>query len=329
MKVKDVGEAGLIRLIEQTFPTDGLHIVQGIGDDCAVQNASSTLLQLATMDTLVEGTHFDGAWTSPYHLGYKAMVVNVSDIAAMGGYPQSALLSLALPPELPLAFAKELLRGLRAACVDYEILLVGGDCVRSKEAAVVTLSLQGVVEPEALCLRSGAQPGDILLVTGSLGEARAGFLQAERGICQGALYEALLCPRAHLGEGRFLAKLAGVHALQDLSDGLFCDVQRLCAASGCGAQIDLESLPCSAAMTAFAAEQGCPAWELAVCGGEDYCLLCSLSPAAFQRIQDTLPSSWHCIGYITAEDAVHYTLGGTRVDVKPACFQHFAKEGEP
>lgn len=276
---------------------EGEGLVQGIGDDCAVVAKDRQNVWLLTMDTLIESIHFDCSWHPPYLLGRKAVSVNVSDIAAMGGQPVFALLSLGLPADFAPEWATALSRGINDACRQYGCLLIGGDTVCSPEKVCLTLTLIGETEKDRVLYRHGACPGDIIWVSGLLGYAAAGLDCFRSGKIVGKnigmppaypselapCIKAHLDPDARVGLAGALARTGCIHAMMDLSDGLATDLSHLCQQSRVGARIAAEKLPGCAGL-AFAAslldkkrKDGMIVdWMIA--GGEDYELLFTADP---------------------------------------------------
>lgn len=277
----------------------GAQLLQGIGDDCAVfAPGGSASLTLVTTDTLVEGVHFDLSWHPPELLGHKAVAVNVSDIAAMGGNPRFALLSLAAPPTFGLETLERFVQGFMATLTAYQITLIGGDTVKSDQGLVLSVTVLGEVERQQVVYRAGASAGDEIWVSGYLGQAAAGL-----EICrqrQAPLHQA--CPElvaAHLDPvpevalGRALAESGLVTAMIDMSDGLASDLAHVCVESGVGALVQADQLPLSASTRQTAQALGLEALRLAIAGGEDYRLLFTSKPAARERIQEL---AGHAVG---------------------------------
>jgi thiamine-monophosphate kinase len=263
----DVTEEELLEAIRRALsdPVDAVRV--GVGDDAAVVAPGSGELVLTT-DALVEGTHFElGAW-SARDLGYKAIAVNVSDVAAMAASPRYALAALTLSERVDAAFAMELLGGMRECADEHAVRIVGGNLARGREVSV-TVTLLGEVAPGHAIRRDGARVGDLVAVTGSLGAAAAGLrCSTTRGPWSDdertALHR-LMRPVARVGEAAILAR-AGATAMIDLSDGLLLDLTRLARASGVGASVRLEDVPVAPAATR----------QEALGGGEDYELLVTL-----------------------------------------------------
>lgn len=262
-------------LAEQRTAHSGL--IQGIGDDCAVVAKDGRLVWLLTMDTLIEQVHFAPAFHPPKLLGRKAVSVNVSDIAAMGGKPLFVLLSLGLPTGFDDAWYRAFASGLVEACRDYGCMLIGGDTVASPQGFNCSLTLIGEMEQERVLLRSGARPGDTIWVSGALGFAAAGLDLLTRGTgLEGGfapLCDRHLDPLARVALGGGLSESGLVHAMMDLSDGLATDLAHLCRRSGVGARLVAEQLPGLVGLAEAAELLGKDPVHWAISGGEDYELL--------------------------------------------------------
>ena len=267
-------------------------IVQGIGDDCAVVEKDQETVWLLTMDTLIESVHFDCSWHPPQLLGKKAVAVNASDIAAMGGRPVFALLSLGLPASFDTLWAKQLNQGISQACQRYGCLLIGGDTVCSPERISLTLTVIGEMKREDVLYRHTAQPGDTVWVSGPLGLSAAGLslLQAEKNQehpeqhdpAWQRLIQAHLDPQARIGLAQVLAQSGLVHGMMDLSDGLATDLAHLCEQSGVGAKIRAEQIPGRDILLSAAEFLGQKEYPWMIAGGEDYELLFT-APSAVSK----------------------------------------------
>lgn len=283
MKVSDIGEFGLIDRLAQLVAVHREDVVVGIGDDVAVLRGDGASWLLATIDSQVEGIHFLREAISPYQLGRKALAINVSDIAAMGGEPTFALVSLALPPDVEVAWVEALYRGLRSEGDISGVAVVGGNIARSPDGVVIDIALLGRVLPEELLLRSGARPGDLVLVTGTLGDSAAGLhliLHPDTPVPDAVrryLLERHLTPTPRLKEARVIARSRQATAMIDVSDGLSSDVGHICDRSGVGVRLWAERIPISDALRQVAAVTERPAWDWALAGGEDY-ELCFTAP---------------------------------------------------
>lgn len=288
MKISQVGERGLVALLQKGALFSPASVVKGIGDDAAVLSPPPGKLLLASGDLLVEGVHFLREKTTPWQLGYKALAVNLSDIAAMGGVPTQVLLSLGLPWETEVNFVEEFTAGLKACAAEFQLNLVGGDLVAAP-LLVVSITVLGEVEAELFCLRSGAKPGDFLLVTGDLGASAVGLdtLLLPGGYPPAAVQYVQrkhLLPAPRVKEGRLLARSKQVTALIDLSDGLAGGLQDLRAASKVGALIFAEKIPVAGATQEIASFLGKDALGYALYGGEDYELLFTAGPGEAEEL---------------------------------------------
>lgn len=332
----ELTEDQLVAAVAKVLSGDAPGVVVGIGDDAAVVEPGRGSLLLTT-DMLLEGVHFDLGSISPADLGAKAVVVNLSDIAAMGGSPRYAVVSLGLPPAAEAAWVMELYGGMRAACDEYALSLVGGDTNRA-DAVTIAVTVIGEVPSGAGVTRAGARPGDVVAVTGSLGAAAGGFLlsrlhPSRLGKALGEpwgrrLLEALHRPVARVGEGQTLAQ-AGATAMMDISDGLAKDLSRLCAASRCGARIRIDAVPVSDALRAAAGELDVDALDLALSGGEDYELLATFDATAFDRARDELDERFGVtlteVGAIIEEGLVAAGPDGDRA-LEPKGWDHFSHD---
>ena len=290
-------EWDLINALSREFGPAPAGVILGIGDDCAAIEIPGPDYLLWTVDTLVEGVHFDLAYTTLAQLGWKSLTVNLSDIAAMGGDPGSALLSLGWPPDRDRRRALAFAAGLAQAAREYGVAVIGGDTVASPGGLIVTVTLTGRVPADQMLRRAGAGIGDLIFVTGPLGEAAAGLKILRQGLelpqdLKEALTEAQLRPRPQLRAGRLLAQEGLATALIDTSDGIATDLYHICRASGVGARIPAAAVPVSPRVTAAAPHLGCAPLDLALFGGEDYLLLFTASPAVAER----LPASFSRAG---------------------------------
>lgn len=275
-------------LVGQKELAEGL--IRSIGDDCAVISRTDRSVWLLSMDSLVEQVHFDLRFHPPYQLGRKAVSVNVSDVAAMGGRPQFLLLSLGLTPDRDQEWFEEFMAGLESACREYGCLLIGGDTVSSPRALTLTLTIIGEQDREAVIYRSGARPGDDIWVSGKLGLAAAGLDLLRLGIGLendefGSLLTRHLDPQARVELGLRLARSRVVRAMLDLSDGLATDLAHLCKESGVGARVEARFLPGYPALDRAAVLLDRQPIDWMIRGGEDYELLFTASPAAGKSIQ--------------------------------------------
>ncbi len=329
--IRDLGEFGLIRSIQelvcegqQQSGDDDFRLLLGIGDDAAAWRTPEAT-ELATTDTLVDGVHFRHDITSWEDLGWKSMAVNLSDIAAMGGRPLYALVTLGLTQDTGVEDVRDLYRGMLAACRAYGCRIAGGDIVRSP-VDFVTVAMTGAAR-EVTLRRSAARPGDSIAVTGPLGSA-AGGLQA---LLQGSLphnesgrhlHDALNRPVPRLDACDTLIS-CGVKAAMDVSDGLVDDLAKLCEASGVGAVVEAGRVPASDHLRDTYPE----GWlRLALNGGEDYELLFTGADAAVEAAVTTLTNA-AVVGRIVAEHPGRVRVvdeSGADVPLDRSGWDHFA-----
>ncbi len=277
--IAELGEFGLIARLTAGLPQPA-DVIVGVGDDAAVLDTGGDELIVATCDTQVEDTHFRLRHTNPHDIGRRALAVNLSDIAAMGARPRFALISLLLPPTLDVAILDGIYAGLRAEGAQYNVALVGGNIARNAERLIIDITLLGTAMRDRLLRRDSAKPGEVVMVTGSLGSAAAGLLvledeQLAAEIAPESLVAVLAAyrtPTPRVAAGQWLAQ-RGVTTGIDISDGLAADISHICKASGVGVNIEAESLPIRPEVVMIATLAGRQPQDLALFGGEDYELL--------------------------------------------------------
>jgi thiamine-monophosphate kinase len=290
-----LNEREVIRRISALLPPAPPEILVPIGDDCAVLRLGESTW-VAASDMLTRGHHFKG-WATPESVGYKAVAVNASDVAAMGATPRFVLTSGGAPdPETVL----RCFEGVAEACEEFGVYPLGGDTTRA-DALTVDVAILGELDAQPV-LRSGAKSGDLLAVTGELGAGAAGLLALER---DRSGYERLvrryLSPEPRLEAGRAAAEL-GVNAMMDLSDGLASDVRHICDRSGVGCNVDLELLPVEADTKELARSLGRNPAVLAATGGEDYELLISAPERLLDALAESVRLPLTVIGEVTQGD---------------------------
>lgn len=264
LTLSDLGEDAVVRRLTALLPPAFPSVRIGLGDDCAaVEIPGSTQLELLKADSVVEGVHF-AADEDMQRVGWKALCRAISDVAAMGGIPVHALVTLAAKPSTPWHHLQRLYEGLAKASAAYGVSVVGGETGKTSGPMVCSIFLTGRVEVADCVTRSGGRPGDVLFVTGRLG----GSLASGRH----------LDFKPRLEEGRWLAEHHFPSAMMDLSDGLAADAPRLALASQCGVAVTLETVPCNA---------GCSQTQ-AFCDGEDFELLLAVAP---EKVE-VLKSGW-------------------------------------
>lgn len=328
MEIKEIGEFGLIDLIKDATIVDESSVVVGIGDDAAVVRATPKMLQLMTTDMLVEGIHFDLSFTSPTQLGYKALAVNLSDIAAMGGVACQAVISIALPKDSKPEFMVELYQGMKKIAQQFKVNIVGGDTVASLGGVIINVAVLGEVLPQYLQRRSTAAIADIVVVTGDLGNAAAGLVCLQAGE-KGASFSDILIqdhllPMPQMEMAGYIAKYAS--SMNDISDGLASEASEIATASGVGLCIDATKVPLSQALRESSAVFGRNALDFALYGGEDYQLLFTITEQNYKKLcQHTLPNKLTVIGRVTDKEKCVELIQENRqiVNLKPKGYNHF------
>ena len=317
MNVSELGEFPLIaRLAAIAGGEPPADLIAGIGDDAAAWRVGDAVL-LATTDTLVEGVHFLREFAPWADVGWKALAVNVSDIAAMGGEPLFALVTLALPPETDVAVPDDLYAGLMECATEYGVTIAGGDIVRASEISI-TIALIGRAQTQdgepLLMRRDAAKAGDLVAVTGSLGDSAAGLWRLRKGAtAEDPLVRAHLRPLARLAEAQEAARMGVVCAI-DVSDGLLQDLGHICERSGLGADVNEDSIPLSDDLRAAYPED---ALALATSGGEDYELLITGGQETVERVAEALSTKLTVIGSMTEATEHKPRLLDTAGDERP------------
>jgi thiamine-monophosphate kinase len=279
MNLNQLGELGLLQRIARRTPVPSRSIVPiGIGDDAAVVRIADKHDLIVTTDMLVEGVDFDPACGSFSQIGYKALAVNLSDIASMGGRPRAYLVGLAVPGRTPVTVVDGLYRGMNSLARRHRMALIGGDLSASPKGVMITVMVLGEIERGRAIARSGARVGEQIYVTGTLGDSRAGLELLRNRKSGTPAREAYLIRRHFFPDprtafGRLLSRRRWASAMIDLSDGLATDLRHLCEASRVGARLALDLLPISAALKAHSHRRGRAAADYALRGGEDFELL--------------------------------------------------------
>ena len=298
-----MNEFEVVERISRLLPPAPPEVLVPMGDDCAVLRFGEKDW-VAASDMLVAGRHFED-WASPEDVGYKAVAVNVSDVAAMGGIPRFVLVSGGASDR---ETASRLFAGVLEACTTFGVYPLGGDTTGAR-ALTVDVAILGELSFPPVS-RSGARAGDLLAVTGELGASAAGLLALQGG---GRGWKRLvgrhLRPQPRVVAGHAAARF-GVGAMMDLSDGLASDARRLCERSGVGCRVDLDGLPVADDTRAFAASLGRDPGELAATGGEDYELLLSGSRAVLDALAQEVEVPVTVVGEVTGGDGVSFHRGG-------------------
>jgi len=326
LKVADTGEFALIEMLRSGLGEKDDDLVCGVGDDTAVFRSRRGGLWAYTADAVVESVHFDTAYVSWHSLGYKSLAVNVSDLASMGGSMSSfALVVLGLTGTTEVEAVEEIYRGMRDFGREFSCRVVGGDIVRSPQNMFISVSLVGLLAGESFLTRGGARPGQVVMVTGTLGDSYLGLKWLmDGGDDSNPCAQRHLYPRPRLEEG-WSALESGAAACIDVSDGLIRDLGHICEESGVGAEVFAQDIPISVAAWETAREIGEDAAGAALYGGEDYELILVADEEKAPRLSERLGLA--TIGRITeGEGLAVLDPSGKRVDTGRIGYEHF-KEG--
>ncbi len=331
MEISELGEFGLIERLAKEITTKNASTLKGVGDDCAVLAPTEGMRQVVTTDLLMEGVHFDLTYVPLRHLGYKAVMVNLSDVFAMNAQPRQITVSLALSSKFCVEDIDELYAGMRMACEKWGVDIVGGDTTASLTGLAISITAIGEARPEDIVLRSEAKPTDLICVSGNLGAAYMGLQllerekiiyneQVEKARKSGSkeqmellrdaqpdfsgreyLLERQLKPEAR-GDIINALREAGIHptSMIDISDGLSSELMHICHQSRTGCRIYEERLPLDYETAAMAEELNLNVSTCALNGGEDYELLFTIPLTqndAVSSVKDV-----HVIGYVTEAD---------------------------
>lgn len=280
MEIRELGELYLVKKLTGQFTPGHPRVVKGIGDDASVTIQDNSKYLLCTTDTLVEDTHFSLQYTSPRSLGRKAVSISASDIAAMGGTPMFLFTSIILPPSTPIDFIDLLYKGIKERAHEFDVALIGGNTSSSPDKIIINTTILGEVPKGEAIFRKGASVGNMIYVTGRLGDSGLGLKllkesQKSKNKSKNLKNKAILKhidPLPRVREGRELAKKKLATSMIDVSDGLISDLKHITEESGIGAEIWLKKLPVSAGFKKWL--KGHPQdITLALSGGEDYELL--------------------------------------------------------
>lgn len=338
-----IHEFDLIRALHRQHSRNSPSVIRGIGDDAAVVTSGAGRWSLLTTDLLAEGIHFDLRTATMADIGFRAAAANLSDIAAMGGTPQYLLVSLAIPRTGTRHHVLQLYRGMMAACRPHHVQLIGGDTSASDGGWFISMTLVGMVPPRKALFRNGARIGDLLYVTGTLGDSLAGLTllneppprekRRPRTATLSARHRQFLIgrhlhPTARIAEGQWLSAHRLATSAIDISDGLSGDLRHICEESRVGVDLNLGALPLSPACRAYAASRQLNHVALALTGGEDYELLFTLSPrhrAQVERDARLRRFRITCIGTIRPARKGIQAIGpdGTKRPLPITSYEHF------
>jgi thiamine-monophosphate kinase len=304
-------------------------LLKGIGDDAAVFTINEKDCLLVTTDLMVEDVHFVKDWMPPFALGYKSLAISLSDIAAMGGRPEMFTLSIGLSPDLESDYIFQFKEGLKSIALKYNVTLIGGDTVSSEKIVINTMVI-GRAKKERLLLRSQARVGDIVLVSGCLGEAAAGLELLKKGIKRPAwdgLIKAHLLPEPEVSLAQTLASSDLVHTAIDISDGIATDLAWICRQSQVGARVYQEKLPISLACKEAAMFLQIDPILWALRGGEDYKLLFTAPPETVPKLKklawEKCKKDIFVIGEIIEGNRVILVTPQEEIDITGKGYEHF------
>jgi thiamine-monophosphate kinase len=333
-----LGEFGLIERLGRDVQQYHPETRKGIGDDAAVLDLGGDLLTVITTDMLLEGVHFDLSYAPLPHVGYKAVAVNVSDVAAMNAIPKQITVSIAVSNRFSVEALEALYAGIKGACAEYKVDLVGGDTTSSRAGLVISVTAVGQVEKDKVVYRSGAKPSDILCVTGDLGAAYVGLqiMEREKQVYmvnpdmqpqfegKDYLLGRQLKPTARMDVIYELRELGVLPtAMMDVSDGLASEILHICKQSGVGATLFEDKLPIDGVTYTTAGEMQLDPTTCALNGGEDYELLFTIGQNQYEKLKNH-PDVFF-IGYINepAKGINLITKNENRVPVKAQGWVHF------
>lgn len=314
-----LSEADIIKTLHDSFPVAG-----GIGDDAAILPFSDTHSYVVTKDLLVEDVHFRRSYGDAASLAHKSLHVNLSDIAAMGAKPSFVFLGLSVPKGLD-DYAADFLKAFTAACKKHDVVLMGGDTTASPDKIFISVTAIGIALTKSIKRRSTAQVGDVVCVAGNLGYAHVGFLALEKAAAGlEGFKESFLKPSARMAEGLWFGAQAGVTAMMDISDGLYIDFSKLCAASSVAGV--LNRLAVSADMQTACESIVCDPRQALYSGGEDYGLLVTIKGDAFESVAAAFEKEFgyglQLVGVVAPGRAGLVTVPAD-ITVKP--FSHFGE----
>lgn len=330
--LSQLGERKLLKTIFKRFVKTSPGLKVGMGDDAAIVQPRKGWNLVYTTDTLVEKVDFDFDYATYEEVGHKAMAANLSDIAAMGAFPKYFLLTLGIPSKTSLSDLLKIFFGATRLAGQNQTCLIGGD-LSEAPVLMIGITLIGEVRPAQALLRSTASPGDILFVTGTLGDSRAGLDLLKRDgsfkpvSWRKTLARRHLTPLPRIQEGQFLSQKRLATAMMDISDGLYTDILNLTEASGVGADIRVSDLPISTPLLEYGKSRGINPSLVALSGGEDFELLFSVSPKNLKKMIQLIQSgriTAKQVGKVTRRKGIRYLdREGKILEIKNKGFEHF------
>ena len=322
-KLVEMGEFGFIRALASEIACDDPDVLLGIGDDCALVRLGGALWAVTT-DAMLEGRHFRRDWLTPQQIGARAMTAGLSDVAAMGARPRFAFTSLALPPQWEAEDALQLARGLAEQARRYGVCLLGGDTVAAHEHALVDVVVLGECAAR-VWRRDTARVGDVLCVTGTLGDCAAALAARTAGVAAPLTWEAYASPQPRVPETAAWQRLEAITAALDVSDGLVQDAGHLCERSSVGIRIEAARVPTSDGARRTAEALGTNPLPWALGGGEDFELLFTAAAGQVAALQGSVETPVTVIGEVVPGDAVEVLdEDGRVVPVLSRGWDHFS-----
>ena len=307
-------EFSFIGDIAKMFGSLPHHGFEPIGDDCTVLNIGNEALVMST-DMLIEDVHFLRGASSAEEVGYKSLMVNISDVAAMGATPTATLLSLSLPESAQGEWVEGFMRGFYEGCAKYGVALVGGDTTASRDKIAINVVAIGRAPSDNIKRRSAAQVGDIIAVTGKLGTSSKGLVDIMFGDLNTPAAKIHRRGQARIEEGKFLGTCSAVHAMMDISDGIASDIKHIMELSGVGAEIELRKIPTDYDI------------RFATTGGEDYELLMTVASDKFEELAAALlkatGTTLTAVGSITDDNTLRWMENGQAAEIELKGFTHF------
>ncbi len=334
MKLSDLGEFGFISRIAGNFDPLVKDNTLGIGDDCSVIRINNDESILVTTDMLVEDVHFLLESISPVQLGYKSLAVNLSDIAAMGGRPIGSFISLSLPKDVEVSWIDDFYKGYRELSEKYTCPLLGGDTTGSTGKICINVTVIGKSQNSNIKYRSGAKPGDYICVSDYLGDSAAGLdIIMDNDQQLSSIHQYLvnrhLMPEPFIREGRFLSDFKSVNSMMDISDGIASDLEHITSRSKAGAEIYLEKIPMTEQLKIHCEINNINPLQKALNGGEDYCLLMTISANEIDIVKTEYKKKFdkelYVIGKINDSGKVRYISDDGTENMNYRGFDHFNK----
>lgn len=330
-RLQDTGEVALVSAIARIVGASDPSVIVGIGDDAAVvKRPPDGSVLIVTVDSQVEDVHFRRSYATAYDIGWKSLAINLSDVAAMGGLPRHAVVSLMVPQDLQVGWLEDLYRGMTALAAPHGVQVVGGNLSSIAGPIITDVTVLGEVEEHLLLRRDGAGEGDLLIVTGALGASATALAMLDQGLAldDRQLSARHLRPQPRVHEGRVAALSGWATAMIDLSDGLATDLLRLCDAANLGVRVEGNALPIDTATREAAATLGADALEIAVAGGEDYELLIAApaerADSLVRRLREETGTAATVIGELVERSEGRVLLrDGQQKPLAPRGWDHF------